>query len=209
VLLVALRCIARFYRTQSGRRAGKTGSVTAIQRFGSALKLNLHFHVVHLDGVYDRGAAPRVLPRLPIDGGHRAADGHADILIASDGLYLFLGAQAPDWRALDQADSAVPEFDRSGCALGVGDVDGDGFDDVAVSGGGDTAWLAYGAASGVDLERGSRPVIEVPEGLGAIIGGGGDVNADGLDDWLVSSPYSDWDDVEGAGVAYLLLGAPR
>ena len=137
------------------------------------------------------------------------ADGHADILIASDGLYLFLGAQAPDWRALDQADSAVPEFDRSGCALGVGDVDGDGFDDVAVSGGGDTAWLAYGAASGVDLERGSRPVIEVPEGLGAIIGGGGDVNADGLDDWLVSSPYSDWDDVEGAGVAYLLLGAPR
>ena len=56
VLQVALRCIARFYRTQSGRRAGQTGSVTAIQRFGSALKLNLHFHVVHLDGVYDRGA---------------------------------------------------------------------------------------------------------------------------------------------------------
>lgn len=29
--------------------------MTAIQRFGSALNLNLHFHIVHLDGVFDRG----------------------------------------------------------------------------------------------------------------------------------------------------------
>ena len=27
-----------------------------MQRFGSALNLNLHFHVVHLDGLFDRGA---------------------------------------------------------------------------------------------------------------------------------------------------------
>ena len=56
VLQVALRCIARFYRKATGRRAGQTGSVTAIQRFGSALQLNLHFHIIHLDGVYDHGA---------------------------------------------------------------------------------------------------------------------------------------------------------
>ena len=56
MLQVALRCIARFYWKETGRRGGRTGSVTAIQRFGSALQLNLHFHIVHLDGVYDRGA---------------------------------------------------------------------------------------------------------------------------------------------------------
>ncbi len=60
MLQVALRCIARFYRKETGRRGGRTGSVTAIQRFGSALQLNLTppfgVHIVHLDGVYDRGA---------------------------------------------------------------------------------------------------------------------------------------------------------
>ena len=56
VLRVALRQIARWYRKTSGRRLGQSGSVTAIQRFGSALNLNVHFHVVHLDEVFDRGA---------------------------------------------------------------------------------------------------------------------------------------------------------
>ena len=36
------------------------GSVTVIQRFGSALNVNLHFHGVFLEGVYlDRTAAGR------------------------------------------------------------------------------------------------------------------------------------------------------
>ena len=56
VLQVALRVISRWYRGASGRRHGQTGSITAIQRFGSALNLNVHFHILHLDGVYDRGA---------------------------------------------------------------------------------------------------------------------------------------------------------
>ena len=56
VLAIALRCISRWYRRVTGRPAGTSGSVTAIQRFGSALNLNLHFHIIHLDGVYDRGA---------------------------------------------------------------------------------------------------------------------------------------------------------
>ncbi|GHK90007.1 hypothetical protein ECZU17_63290 [Escherichia coli] len=30
----------------------KTGAVTLIQRFGSALNLNVHFHMLFLDGVY-------------------------------------------------------------------------------------------------------------------------------------------------------------
>jgi len=31
---------------------GATGAVTLVQRFGSALNLNIHFHILFLDGVY-------------------------------------------------------------------------------------------------------------------------------------------------------------
>jgi hypothetical protein len=34
------------------RKAGATGAVTLIQRFGSALNLNIHCHILFLDGVY-------------------------------------------------------------------------------------------------------------------------------------------------------------
>jgi len=37
VLRVALHCIERFYRAATGRRDGRGGAVTVIQRFGSAL----------------------------------------------------------------------------------------------------------------------------------------------------------------------------
>ena len=43
-------------------RAGAPGSVTVIQRFGSALNLNLHFHVLILDGLFVPG--PGGLPRF-------------------------------------------------------------------------------------------------------------------------------------------------
>ena len=55
VLRIALRRIERWYRKTTGRKWGKSGAVTAIRRFGSALNLNLHVHVVHIDGVFDRG----------------------------------------------------------------------------------------------------------------------------------------------------------
>jgi hypothetical protein len=37
---------------RQGLRSARCGAVTAIQRFGSALNLNLHFHALVLDGVY-------------------------------------------------------------------------------------------------------------------------------------------------------------
>ncbi len=52
-------------------RAPQCGAVTFIQRFGSALNLNLHFHTLALDGVYADvdapGATPRFLPLPPPD----------------------------------------------------------------------------------------------------------------------------------------------
>ncbi len=53
VLRVALRCITKWYRKATDRSLGKSGAVTSIQRFGSALNLNVHFHIVHLNGVYE------------------------------------------------------------------------------------------------------------------------------------------------------------
>lgn len=46
---------------------GQSGSVTVIQRFGSVLNLNVHFHTLALDGVYtcDKGNATRFLPLPP------------------------------------------------------------------------------------------------------------------------------------------------
>ena len=48
-----------------GVRDGKPGSVTLVQRFGSAINLNLHFHSLVFDGVYtqaDGTAGFRALP---------------------------------------------------------------------------------------------------------------------------------------------------
>ena len=51
------------------RQKAQPGSVTFIQRFGSAINLNVHFHVIVLDGVYldrpDQGRKPRFIKGEP------------------------------------------------------------------------------------------------------------------------------------------------
>jgi hypothetical protein len=59
----------------------QTGAVTAIQRFGSAAKLNVHFHCLALDGAYRIGA----------DGPPRAAS-----MVATTGPLPVPGR--PGWR---------------------------------------------------------------------------------------------------------------
>jgi hypothetical protein len=36
------------------RTTAHTGAVTLVQRFGSALNLNVHFHILFIDGVYQK-----------------------------------------------------------------------------------------------------------------------------------------------------------
>jgi hypothetical protein len=54
VLGIVYRCIATHLIKQAGfsRKTARTGVVTLIQRFASALNLNVHFHMLFLDGVY-------------------------------------------------------------------------------------------------------------------------------------------------------------
>ena len=44
--------IERWYRRATSAPTGRGGAVTVLQRFGSSLALNLHYHALHLDGVY-------------------------------------------------------------------------------------------------------------------------------------------------------------
>ena len=70
VLGIVYRAISTFLIRRAGLRVGagaRTGAVTLIQRFGSALNLNIHLHMLFVDGVYTfdeerprfhRGSAP-------------------------------------------------------------------------------------------------------------------------------------------------------
>ena len=54
VLGIVYRGIATHLIKKAGfsRKTAQAGAVTLIQRFGSALNLNIHFHMLFLDGVY-------------------------------------------------------------------------------------------------------------------------------------------------------------
>jgi hypothetical protein len=54
VLRIIYRAISTHLLHKAGLQLndGATGAVTLIQRFGSALNLNIHFHILFLDGVY-------------------------------------------------------------------------------------------------------------------------------------------------------------
>jgi len=70
VLQVVLRAIFGWYRKRAqegGIPEGETGSITILQRFGSALNLNLHFHSLVLDGVYARDPKTGILRFYPAE----------------------------------------------------------------------------------------------------------------------------------------------
>ncbi len=57
VLGIVYRTIATYLIKKAGQthKSARTGAVTLIQRFGSALNLNIHYHMLFLDGVYVDG----------------------------------------------------------------------------------------------------------------------------------------------------------
>ena len=65
VLGIVQRVIAGWLADQAGveRASAQCGAVTLIQRFGSALNLNVHFHMLWLDGVYEASVSGEPQPR--------------------------------------------------------------------------------------------------------------------------------------------------
>jgi Putative transposase len=59
VLGVLVRAVLGWYRRRARRAGiadGRSGTVTVVQRFGSGLELNVHFHALGLDGVFAASA---------------------------------------------------------------------------------------------------------------------------------------------------------
>jgi hypothetical protein len=67
VLSIVYRAIAAHLVRKAGltQATARTGAVTLIQRFGSALNLNIHFHLLVLDGVYVPGEGAPQFRRVP------------------------------------------------------------------------------------------------------------------------------------------------
>jgi hypothetical protein len=154
-------------------------------------------------------------------------DGFDDLIVGADGddsgdgptggAFLFLGSASglqstPTWEASGDAD-----LDRFGAAVaGVGDIDGDGRDDVVVGAFRFTdvqvrqgrAFLFRGAGTSVEMSPSwSFEGTDPGENLGASISAAGDVNGDGNDDVLIAAPgYSD-DFANNSGRVHLFLGS--
>lgn len=67
-LQIFQRILKRHY-IQCARNLGtagnlQTGSITMVQRFGGALNLNIHFHILSLDGAYEILDSPDVAPKF-------------------------------------------------------------------------------------------------------------------------------------------------
>ena len=166
-------------------------------------------------------------------------DGIEDLLFgcpdegyAESGLtYLVLG-DAAGWginTSLSMVAAATFEgtgvWDGAGGPVeGVGDVDGDGFDDFLISAftasgssplsgkvylflGRPSGWATGTSVANADasFEGENAGASGVGNQAGWDIGGAGDVDGDGYDDFLVSAIYND-EAAPGAGKIYLILG---
>jgi hypothetical protein len=139
--------------------------------------------------------------------------------------YLILG-KATGWQRgfnLNEADASFYGSNGSGLVGygvdGVGDVNGDGITDFAISALGEgKVYLFFGRKSvnwGKNYDINRADVIFVSEQNGNYTGwrvsGTGDVNGDGYDDFLIGAPYHDQNENEDSkvylvGKVYLILG---
>ncbi len=141
-------------------------------------------------------------------------DGFADVAVGSPGediVRLYYGSATPDEIA-DLVLQGSQAGERFGAAVALGDLDGDGADEILVGAPmNDTGGVDAGAVyvflgnqdAGADLTRNGGQAGEM---FGAAVTSGKDLNGDGVDDWVVGAPGYDGIAAD-AGRAYLFWGA--
>jgi hypothetical protein len=118
VLGIVHRVIAGWLADQAGidRATAQSGAVTLIQRFGSALNLNIHFHMLWLDGVYAENVEQtQRKPRL-----HRArAPTSAQLTQLADTIARRVCRHLARKGWLEGEDESAFLSDRAGCDDGL------------------------------------------------------------------------------------------
>ena len=98
-----------------------------------------------------------------------------------------------------------------GSVSSAGDINGDGIDDVTISGGVDEDYVVFGSNSGfsssLDLSTldGTNGFV-ISGTFPSSVSGAGDINADGIDDLIIGESGADLNGNSLAGVSYVVFG---
>ena len=192
---------------------------------GEATPDNSGFSVASAGDINNDGVADLIIGSLNLAAGGSTNRGAAHVVFGGQTL----GASA-DLASFQDGTNGVrfigeAASDQAGASVsGIGDVNGDGVDDFiigALSGDGavantGAAYVIFGKVSGSSFSATTLPTASASEGFklnGAVVGdnagravsGLGDVNGDGVDDFLVTAQLADPNGIS-SGAAYVVFG---
>lgn len=152
-------------------------------------------------------------------GGDFDADGYADVVFGAAGLdyedatpgavYVWYGSPSGPSDGWSYVDSATDADGFGWGSVGIGDVNGDGYDDLATSSAQDGTGTVYLFFGGPTRLGASYDVVIAGQEDGSLFGfamlGVGDVSGDGIDDFLIAAPAKTGA-ASASGEVYLYLG---